>query len=205
MRAFSWIVAGVIGVTGAALAAELHDGPPQATPVRPATPPRVTVTMTAATLADDCGGGAPVPAPPKKSDRQDSSARHGARARRACEQTSMQLAIVAPVGVAATSLRVKSVELFDENDVRVGKLTPRAPTRWSATRGTYEAWNESIAPTESLSVSYALSQPDWAAVTERWNKTFTVKAVITVGGSDQTVEHDVFVAAETSLPPNVRT
>ena len=210
MRAWGWAVAGVIGVTGAALAAELHQGPPKS-PGEAATTPRIIVEMTAATLADDCGGAVPGSPPVKKSrsenapERQDASTRHGARARRQCEQTSMQLSVVAEAGVPATTLRVKKVELFDENGVRVGTLTPRSPTRWSATRGTYEAWDETIVPAESLSVSYALSQPDWAAVTERWNKTFVVKAVVTVGGADRTVEHDVYVSAETSLPPNVRT
>ena len=205
-----WVVAGVIGITGAALAAELHQ-PPESPSTR-ATTPRIIVEMTAATLADDCGATPPAPPPAKNApskrsemapERGDTA--RGARARRQCEQTSMQLSVIAEAGVPATTLRVKSVELFDENGVRVGKLVPRSPTRWSAERSTYEAWDEKVAPTDSLSVSYALSQPDWAGVAERWNKTFTVKAVVGVGGADHQVEHDVYVSAETSLPPNVRT
>lgn len=220
MRATAWVVAGVIGVAGAGLsAAELHEGPPTATVRTVATPQAtvdsITVEMTAATLADDCGHGIvptspPVQDPPnpkKRSEyapeRGDSSARHGARARRQCEQTSMQLSVISPMGNARTTLRVKSVEIFDEHGVRVGKLTPRSPTFWS--NSTYQTWDETVAPGQSLSVSYALTQPDWAGVVERWNKTFVVKAVVTIGGSDRTVERDVYVAAETSLPPNVRT
>lgn len=207
MRATAWVVTGVVACSVAAFAAELHEGAPRTPPAQPATPPRVTVEMTAATLADDCGGAVPTSPPVRRKSRAEAGrndAVHGARIRRQCEQTSMQLSVVAPAGVEPTRLRVKSVELFDENGERVGTLTPRSPTVWSAT-GVYQTWDETIAPSQTLSVSYALSQPDWAAVTERWNKTFVVRAVLTVGGTEQTVQHDVLVSAETSLPPNVRT
>jgi len=71
--------------------------------------------------------------------------------------------------------------------------------------GTYTAWDQKIAPGQELSVSYALSQPPWGAVTERWNRTYVLKAVVTVGGGERSVQRDVHVAAPTMLPPNVRT
>jgi hypothetical protein len=56
-----------------------------------------------------------------------------------------------------------------------------------------------------LSVSYALSQPDLSAVKDRRDHTYTVKAVLSISGSDQTLEQSVEVAAPTSLPPGVKT
>lgn len=186
----------LVFVAAAAFAAELHEGSP-----------KVAVQMTAATLGDDCGGGRPsVPTKiekTEKSDRSNSVSPKGKRKRR-CEQTSMQLSVVASADVAATDMRVKKVELFDESGKLVGELVPGTPAVWSET-GAYVPWNEKIAPAKTLSVTYALSEPDWSKVSDRWNQTFVVKAVVTVGGVDQTVEHDVEAAAETSLPPGVKT
>jgi hypothetical protein len=185
--------------------------PPTPVPPPPAPAPKVTIEMTAATLADDCGGVAPPAAPRAKgvqrSQREEPSRgdeARGARARRACDQSSMQLSIVVPAGGAATQLTVKKVELFDDKGVLIGELTPRTPTVW-ADDGTYTAWDQTIAPGKALSVSYALSQPPWGAVHERWNRTYVLKAVVTVGGGDRSVQRDVHVAAPTMLPPNVRT
>jgi len=182
--------------------------PPEAkmAPAPPSTAPQVTIAMTAATLADDCGGVSPPAAPRaqarERSEREDSA--RGARANRACDQSSMQLSVVLPAGGAATQLTVKKVELFDDKGALIGELTPRAPTMWTQD-GTYTAWDQKIAPGQELSVSYALSQPPWGAVTERWNRTYVLKAVVTVGGGERSVQRDVHVAAPTMLPPNVRT
>lgn len=176
----------------------------------PAPISRVTVEMTAVTLGDDCGGGRPSVPTKKSRARSDanekSDAAYGARAKakRACEQTSMQLSVISPAGAAPTELHVKKVELFDEDGTLLGELAPRTPTRWNSGAG-YQAWDEKVAAAETLSVSYALSQPDWSKVTDRWNKTFVLKAVITVAGADQTLSRDVETRAPTSLPPNVKT
>jgi hypothetical protein len=75
---------------------------------------------------------------------------------------------------------------------------------WADAEG-YSPWDQHIEPGQDLSVSYALSQPDWSAVQDRWNQTYTVKAVISISGTDQTVEQRVEVTAPTSLPPGVKT
>lgn len=116
----------------------------------------------------------------------------------------MQLSVIAPAGATASQLTVKKVELFDDKGVLIGEVTPRAPTVW-AQDGTYKPWDQQVAAGQQLSVSYALSQPPWGEVTGRWNRTYVVKAVITVGGADRSVQFDVHVAAPTMLPPNVRT
>lgn len=185
--------------------------PPPTKPSKPAPKPRVE--LTAVTLADDCGGAAPRPpvrgVTASKSSEMDTeeAPAPGARARgaRRCEQTSMQLAIIVPSGTSATKVRVKSVKLFDDAGTLVGTLTARKPTVWSTKTSTYEAWNESVAASGTLNVSYVLSQPAWSRVQDRWNKTFTLKVVVSVGGVDQATEKEVTASASTSLPPNVRT
>lgn len=178
--------------------------PAASTPPAPAAADvvNVTVQMTAATLADECGG----PPPASESapaEKQKSKAKRD-NARRACDQSSMQLSVVAAAGSAATQVAVKKVELFDDTGALIGELTPRTPSVWGAD-GTYQAWDEKVAAGQELSVSYELSQPPWQNVPDRFNQTYVLKAVITVGSGDQAVQRDVRVAAPTSLPPNVKT
>jgi hypothetical protein len=199
--------------------------PPPTTP--PATVGKVTVVMTAATLADDCGGSAPWTPPTAKYDpppmkskgatqpigKEDSNFADMASepkgrakmARRRCEQTSMQLAVTAAAGASPAKLQVKKVELFDQNGKSLGELAASKPTRWTEKSSAYEAWDESVVPDQKLSVSYVLAQPKWDAIPDRMNKTYTVKAIITVDGGDQTVSKDVEVRAPTILPPGVKT
>ncbi len=172
----------------------------------------ITVMMTAATLADDCGGG-PNTAPQaprakaatkrKSSHKRDRAKSSSAGARR-CEQSSIQLAIASPAGTQPAVVAVRSVELFAESGTSLGKLEARAPSLWSDTEG-YAPWNQTITPAQDLSVSYALSAPDWTKVADRWNQTYTVKAVVSIGGADRNVEQTVEVEAPTSLPGNIKT
>jgi hypothetical protein len=189
--------------------------PPAPVPTPPApTPPKkatARVELTAVTLADDCGGAAPFSAPRARAEMEAPSSRmkgdissshRGARARQRCEQTSMQLAITA---TGAMNMTVKSVKLYDESGKLVGTLSASKPTKWSTSTSVYETWNETVPANTTINVSYVLSQPSWANVTDRWNKTFTLKAVVSVGGVDKTTQKDVTLSAPTSLPPNVRT
>lgn len=171
----------------------------------PAPAAKVTVGLTAVTLADDCG--APAGAA-RRQDRDDAgpSRNRGASASpRRCEQTSMQLSVISDATSAPTEIRIKKVELFDDNGKSLGELVPRQPTWWSA-NGVYEAWDQKVAAGAQLSVSYLLSQPAWDHVPSRWNRTFTLKVTVTIGGADQSVQKDVHIKSPpTSLPPNVRT
>jgi len=221
MRALALVLA-LAACTKAGPKTEPTPQPPGIAPVTATTPPpatagKVTVVMTAATLADDCGGSAPwgpptaqADPPPKqekqKADTPDADApKSKSMARRRCEQTSMQLSVTASAGGAPSKVAVKKVELFDQNGKSLGELTPSKPTQWSDKSSTYEAWDEAVAPDQKLSVSYVLTQPNWDAVPDRMNKTYTVKATVTVAGGDQTVSKDVEVRAPTILPPGVKT
>jgi hypothetical protein len=181
--------------------------PPPAPPAPTPTPPAraaARIELTAVTLADDCGGAAPYQAPAQSHTRVKgaASAARSDRQRARCEQTSMQLAIIAD---DAATLQIKSVELFDESGTSLGTLTASKPTRWSAAKSIYEAWDESVAADSTSNVSYVLSQPSYPG--DRWNRTFLLKTVVSVGGVDQTAQKSVTisVSAPTALPPNVRT
>jgi hypothetical protein len=196
-------------------------GPPAAEPtdVTVATPPAapsapapvrsaITVEMSAATLADECGGTAPSGPPAKGATQRkgDSPDEAGAKskAKRRCEQTSMQLSIAAPAGTAPADISVKEVEIFDQAGVSFGKLRASAPRVWSP-EGVYVDWDQKIAPGSELSVSYALTEPAWARVEDRFNKMFVVKAVISIAGTDHAVQTNVEVKANTSPPTMVKT
>lgn len=179
---------------------------PTAEPTTPEPPTKlaaVTVQMTAATLADDCGG------PPRAAKERSSAVKGKQKAAiskgdRACEQSSMQLSVVAGAGGGPIRLAVKKVELFDDKGATIGELTARTPSLWDES-GMYQAWDESVAPGKELSVSYALSQPPWGAVPDRRARGYVLKAVLTVGEGEQAVQRDVQVEAPTILPPNVKT
>jgi hypothetical protein len=219
---FAFVLVGVLGCTKSGpgtvdQVAPVTPSPPRVEPEgEPDDPavavaPAITVQMTAATLADDCGGGPNTPpeAQPVKAatklEKSDQAPRESkAKGKRRCEQSSIQLAIAAPAGAKPAEVAVKSVELSLESGASLGKLEARAPSVWSEEDG-YTPWNQSIEPGQDLSVSYALTQPDWTKVEDRWNQTYTVKAVLSIGGSEETVQQTVAVDAPTSLPPGVKT
>ncbi|MGH1342999.1 MAG: hypothetical protein ACRBN8_15660 [Nannocystales bacterium] len=172
----------------------------------------VIVLMTAATLADDCGGvpntkpAAPVAKRKSKSTLKGDQA-PGAkrkRAKRRCKQSSIQLAVTAPEGAAPTQITVKSVELRLASGESVGMLETQSPSVWSDADG-YAPWDEKIEPGQDLSVSYGVTSPEWNKVKDRRSQTYTVKAVVSIAGSDQTLEQNVVVDVPASLPPNVKT
>ena len=183
------------------------------TPITAPAASKITVDLTAVTLADDCGGTAPAgppAAPARKADRANDDApehqlKSKSEAKRRCEQTSMQLAVAATADGSPTKLVVKRVEMFDDTGTSLGELAASTPTYWSK-NGMYEAWDEAVAPGSQLAVSYVLARPDWDRIQNRWNRTFTLKVTVTIGNSDQAMQKDVqTISAPTSLPPNVKT
>ena len=166
----------------------------------------------AATLADDCGGGPNTRPKPRAKAKQkpgmsksDAPAKSKAkRAKRRCKQSSIQLAVTAPEGTASAKLAVKSVELMLADGKSLGMLETRSPSVWSDGDG-YTAWDETVEPGQDLSVSYAVTQPDWSQVDDRRSQTYTMKAVVSVAGADQTLQQNVVLDIPTSLPPGVKT
>ncbi len=176
--------------------------PPAPTPPPPAAPLDVSVQLTAVTLADDCGGATQAGAARAKSARSEPSGVAAQRYQRRCEQTSMQLALRAS---AVAKIEIKSVELLDEHGKSLGMLAARSPTQWSQGASRYTAWDETLAADTPLKVSYMLQQPNWAKIGNRWNRTYTLKTVVSIGGVDKSVTKNVTLEAPTILSPNVRT
>jgi hypothetical protein len=182
---------------------------PDTTP--PKNPSKVDVAIAAVTLAEDCGHGPTMPpapddppaAPQASQDRASSTVAAGASmsmAKRACEQSSIQLR-VANATTTAAKVAVQRVELFDSSGTKVGELTPRDPSRWSADDYQYASWDELIPANGTLQVSYALSAPSVSR-----GATYTVKVVVTAGdGGERTLEQTTTLEAEASLPPGVVT
>jgi len=203
------LIASIFLLSLGAAAAELSSGNPSRPTPSPAPATGVRVQMISATLADQCGGtgapwSAPVPHPaPLASEAAGrASMKMGARA---CQQTAMQLSVMAGPLAGSAEIHIKKVEIFDSTGKSIGELTPRSPMVWSAKDSAYQPWKETVASGETLSVSYALSSPNWSAVPDRSGKTFTLRATVTVGGADQTVQRDVRTETMTHLPPGVVT
>jgi hypothetical protein len=189
--------------------------------------PAASVTLTSVAFADDCGGTPPQQAPivpsmpasppvPAKAERRAAPSREApspaneapslARempddrgTRPPCEQTSMQLAVVAD---AATTLHIKSVEVFDADGKSLGTLTATKPTRWSTSASAYEAWDEAVAAGSTSSVSYVLSQPAFVDQFDARDRTYTVKVIAQLGDVDQPLKTTVLVVGR---PPPVPT
>ena len=166
-----------------------------------ARPAQTSVTLTSVAFADDCGGTpphqAPAPARTPASPAVAEKVADEAYERRRCEQTSMQLAIV---GQAASELRIKSVEVFDEHGKSIGGLTASKPTRWDAAKAAYEPWDEKIG-TGAMAVSYVLSQPTFVNTYDARDRTYTVKVIATLGGKNQPLEATVMVVGRPAPVP----
>ena len=178
-----------------------------ATSAPPAAAPNVEVVMTAITLADECGGApASLPAPQlgkKALSEVETKADKSVKHKRACEQTSLQLSIRAEPGTAPAQLSIKVVEIFDERGRSLGVLKTSAPNVWQPDAGVYGPWDEKVPAGSKLSVTYSMTQPVWAA--DRFDKTYTVKAVVSVGGIDRPLSKDIYLSGRSSLSPAVKT
>lgn len=165
----------------------------------------VEVALAAVTLGDDCGDDAVMP-PPVASAKPPVEAPTAVAPvdyRPHCDQTAMQLSLRASSGEAPTTVRVTKVELLDDAGRVLAQLASRAPTRWT-TDGTYVAWDQTIAPNQTLAASYALAAPNWDALTNgRWNahsKTFRLRVTMTIGSSARTVDKQSITPARLDPP-----
>jgi hypothetical protein len=176
-------------------------------------PSDVDVQLASVTLADDCPTPPPPPAqpqqqpgqgfakPPPGADTNAKEARRPAQGscaqpgpcgspRQRCEPTSMQLSLTSR-SATSTTIKIKRVELLDNNGKVLEVLTSSVPTQWAA-KGGYVQWDESIAPNGSVKVSYRLNSPNWAKLTGGRMKahtyTFQLRVTVTIGNENRTVE-----------------
>jgi hypothetical protein len=164
---------------------------------------QVEISIASVTLADDCGGGpteafADPPAAaadvPARGAAMKSQAHAGDRA---CEQSSIQLRIANGTD-AASQVAIQKVVLVDEGGAVVAELAPREPSLW--VDSAYQAWDEQVAPSQVLQVSYALSAP----YVER-GATYTVRVTMATGDGERTLEQKTTLEAEASMPPDAVT
>lgn len=167
--------------------------------------PTATVTLMSVTFGDDCGGTPPADAParpakaaPPSAVAQEIARPSDAPARYRCEQTSMQLSIAARNDA---SVKIKSVEVFDEKGTSLGALTTSKPTRWSDKSSMYEAWDEKVTAGQTASVSYVLSQPNFVNRWDSHDRMYTVKVTASVGGIEQALQSTVMVVAQPAPMP----
>ncbi|MFO0618017.1 MAG: hypothetical protein U0414_35830 [Polyangiaceae bacterium] len=177
-------------------------------PPAASSPPRraaldVSVVLVAATLADDCGGDAGARPAPVLSKGDSAESEKSAKAKRRCEQTSMQLSITSDKGNVPARLIVKKVELFDASSRSVGVLASSDPTVWDESGG-YVPWDERIAPASALAVSYALGQPPFEPDDAR-DQTYTLKAVVSVDGVDRSITKEVVLSTHANRPALIKT
>ncbi|MBX3162232.1 MAG: hypothetical protein KF773_40080 [Deltaproteobacteria bacterium] len=206
--------------------------PPSASNRTPTTSdPVVSVELSGATLADDCGD-AVTPARPapeaqeqerRRAPSKDASATMAAEdepapggcldpsncrgpTRAPCVPTSMQLAVRAPSDAVPATLRIKKVELLDPKGAVVDTLEARGPSRWNDD-GAYVAWDERIAPGQKVAASYLLSTPDWNQLAGgKWNahtKVFQLRVTVVVGDAVRTIERRSIVPI--AIEPEVET
>lgn len=204
-------------------------------PPQPAPPPAgdVTIELAGITLGDDCGGGWTPPPPatattppastatvsvapatpavvsPSRGPAAPSKCAAGADCggyTRACQQTSVQLAMQAKGGTTPTTIRIKKVELLDASGKLLAELASSAPTRWTDA-GSYQPWDQTIAPGAQLAVSYILASPAWGSMEGgmygQANKTFQVRVTVLVGTKDRVIEKKAI--QPTIMPPAVPT
>jgi hypothetical protein len=176
-------------------------------------PSEVTVDVASVTLADNCN---PVSEPSQQKFAKPpggSQSRSecdgpgcGMSRRKACEQTSMQLAIRAHAGTTPTTITIKRVELLDNKGRVLDVLTPSAPVRWTP-KGVYVQWDQTISASDDLiNASYALTAPDWTKLGGRLSaqsRTFQLRVTVAVGTSQRTVVKQAIVPGLTIEPPVV--
>ncbi len=183
----------------------------------------LSVVLASVTLADQCPVTTPPPPPPPPpptkfakppvtTQSEQSPAPGGAAVARAkcakgsncggprrhCEQTSMQLTLSPTSGFKGSWVEIKRVELLDTKGKVVQTLTASVPMKWSTAAGAYTAWDQKLG-TDVVRATYNLTSPDWNKLTNgRINApghTFQLRVVVSVGGSDRTVEKTAIVPA----------
>lgn len=142
----------------------------------------VDVTLASVTLAQDCapaGAGEPGIA----GDCAEDSDSCGGW----CQQSSLQLHITATADGTEVPFEIVSVRVTDPDAALVGSLTTRSPRVF--TEDSYTPWDETIAPSDDLSVTYDTSAPDWYASGARlaWGTVYEVEVVVRVDGVERTL------------------
>lgn len=151
---------------------------------------KVTATISAATLGDDCGGSTGSFAPSESPGRcapTDGGADSQCGAS-SCRQSSMQVGFTTE-GTGNARVEVVAVKLLDANaGNEVSSLTASQPQSWNGS--TYVTWDQTLSPNGSLKSSYRLSSPGWSAMgtTDTYSREFRIKLTLKIDGVETTLQ-----------------
>ncbi|MEO8707094.1 MAG: hypothetical protein ABI867_44110 [Kofleriaceae bacterium] len=142
----------------------------------PPRPPEVSVGLASTRLGSDC----------RAAVEHETK---GPTQRIPCEQTAVQLSIRSPASAALqapTTIQMKRVELLDRNGTLIEVLTAHSPSRWKTDQ--FVAWDERVAPGQTMAVGYKLSSPDWSKIPNANQRSFKLRVTVTVGERERTFE-----------------
>jgi hypothetical protein len=121
-------------------------------------PMTVQASLSGVTLAYDCGANGAGASSEDAAPCQTGFACPGV-----CQQSNMQLALTSSAGTGRARIIITAVRIVDPATGKVlDDVSSREPRTWASDR--YQTWDEQVAPSSSLTVSYNLSAPDWAVI-----------------------------------------
>jgi len=152
----------------------------------------VDVSIASVTLGDDCGSAGLIGGARCSSDAPCPSL---------CQQSSLQLRIEASDEGSEVPFEIVSVRVIDPETGGSSTISTRNPRVFV---DGYSAWDETIAPSDALDVSYDTSAPDWGAIQESadsfgWGQTYDVEVRVRVDGVERTL------TAEAMREPDIAT
>lgn len=143
----------------------------------------VVVSVSAITLGDDCGSGAPA-----LRESGDCAADAPGGCGFACRQSSVQLDIVSTAHAPA-SFEVRAVRLYNKSTGALADtLTASEAKQW--VNNQYAPWNEQIAPASAVKATYKLSTPSYSTglVGGRFSSTvYTTQVDVAIDGEVRTL------------------
>jgi hypothetical protein len=117
--------------------------------------------------------------------------------RQPCTQSTMQLSFTGQ-GPTSAKVKIEAVRVLAASGDELGTVNARLPTAWKQD-GTYQTWDETIAPETDVKASYKLSVPNWNDVEAKlgdrnpFETKFVLEVDVEVGGELQTVRSPEFV------------
>jgi hypothetical protein len=156
-------------------------------PIGPNPDLTVNAALSAVTLAYDCASGSGFGAPAPGDCAQETCPG-------LCQQSNMQLALSA-IGAGVATIEVQSVRILDEKTSNMlDEVESRDAQRWNPPK--YEKWDQRLAASTTLTVSYKLSAPDWGKIEGTsargagFAKTYRVEVILLVDGVPRTLRLD---------------
>lgn len=156
-------------------------------------PHAVVASLSAVTLANDCGGGA------RAAADVAGACLEGTPCPSLCRQSSMQLSFGSQQQTPA-KVEIRAVRLMDKTTGKLLQtLSSREPQMWTADQ--YVAWDQLIPAEGGLKATYKLSAPayNWASDARFGYQTYRVEVDVAIDGQVRTLQ------AEATREPEVAT